>query len=168
MELETNMLYLPCILIIGIGATATTDLWAIVRRFLLGVPAPDYAMVGRWLAHMPAGRFRHERIAAARAAPGERLIGWVAHYLIGIAFAATLIGVTGPARILRPELIPALCVGIATVAAPLLVMQPGMGAGIAASRTPQPVITVMQSLANHAVFGVGLYLGGLVANALLT
>ena len=34
---------------------------------------------------MARGRFRHERIAAAPPVRGERLIGWTAHYLIGIA-----------------------------------------------------------------------------------
>jgi hypothetical protein len=36
-------------------------------------------------------------------------------------------------------------------------MQPGMGAGIAASRTPRPVAARMQSLLTHIIFGLGLY-----------
>ena len=54
--------------------------------------------------------------------------------------------------------LPALAVGMGTVAAPLLVMQPAMGAGIASSRTPTPVKNCLRSLANHTVFGAGLYL----------
>jgi hypothetical protein len=50
-----------------------------------------------------------------------------------------------------------LIVGIVTVAAPFLVMQPAMGAGLAARRTPKPNAARVQSLVNHAVFGVGLY-----------
>ncbi len=46
----------------------------------------------------------------------------------------------------------------ATVSAPLFVMQPAMGAGFAASRTPTPVRNVIRSIANHTVFGLGLYL----------
>lgn len=34
----------------------------------------------------------------------------------------------------RPTLLPALIVGLATAVAPPLIMQPGMGLGIAASR----------------------------------
>jgi hypothetical protein len=37
-------------------------------------------------------------------------------------------------------------------------MQPAMGAGIASSRTPTPLKNSLRSLANHAVFGLGLYL----------
>jgi hypothetical protein len=36
-------------------------------------------------------------------------------------------------------------------------MQPGLGLGIAASRTPQPNVARLRSLATHAVFGLGLY-----------
>lgn len=151
------MEYLVCTLLIGAGATALMDLWAIARRRLLGVPAPNYGLVGRWLAHMPRGRFRHEAIASAERVGGERLIGWVAHYLIGAGFAAILPVIWGPEWIHHPTLGPALIVGIGTVAAPFLVMQPGMGAGFAASRTPRPAAARLQSVATHAIFGLGLY-----------
>lgn len=144
-------------LIIGIGATAVTDLWGIVRRPLLGIAPPNYALVGRWFAHMTHGRFRHDAIAASSPMRGEHIIGWTAHYLIGIAFAALLMGIWGPAWAQRPTIGPALLVGIGTVAAPFLLMQPGMGAGIAAARTPHPAAARLQSVITHAVFGVGLY-----------
>ena len=154
------MAYLICTLLIGVGATAVTDLWTIARQRLLGVPLPNYGLVGRWLAHMPRGCFRHDSITAAERVRGERLIGWTAHYLIGIAFAAILPGVWGREWLHYPALVPALIVGIGTVAAPFLVMQPGMGAGIAASRTPRPAAARFQSLATHAIFGLGLYAAG--------
>ena len=144
-------------ILIGLGATAAVDAWAIARRRLLGIPAPDYGLVGRWLAHMPRGHFRHDAIAAAAPVQGERWLGWTAHYLIGISFAALLPALWSPAWFCSPTIGPALIVGIGTVAAPFLVMQPGMGAGIAGSRTPRPAITRLQSLVTHAVFGLGLY-----------
>jgi hypothetical protein len=152
--------YLMYALLIGAGATAVMDLWTIARTRLLGMPAMDYGLVGRWLAYLARGRFRHERIAASPAVPGERLIGWTAHYAIGIAFAAVLLAVCGPAWARQPALGPALVVGIGSVAAPFLIMQPGMGAGIAASRTPRPAAARVQSLVTHTVFGLGLYAAG--------
>lgn len=152
--------YLMCTLLTGTGATAVMDLSAIARRRLLGIPAPNYGLVGRWIGHMPRGRFRHASIAAAQPVRGERLIGWTAHYLTGIAFAAILLGTWGMAWIREPTLGPALVVGIGTVAAPFLLMQPGMGAGIAASRTPRPNAARLQSLVTHAIFGFGLYVAG--------
>jgi hypothetical protein len=156
--------YLVCTLITGVGATLLMDLWGIARRPLFGIPAPDYALVGRWLRGMASGRFRHDSIAAAPPAPGERLIGWSAHYLTGIAFAAVLLLARGFSWIQQPTFIPALLVGIATVAAPFLLMQPGMGAGIAACRTPKPGAVRLQSLITHTVFGLGLYCAGWVAS----
>jgi hypothetical protein len=152
--------YLVCTLITGVGATAVMDMWGVVRKPLLGVAPPAYGLVGRWLAHMARGRFRHESIARSSPVHGERLIGWTAHYLIGIAFAAMLIGVWGLAWIRHPTIGPALIVGIVSVAAPFLLMQPGMGAGIVASRTPRPAAARIQSLITHAVFGLGLYAAG--------
>ena len=151
---------------IGVGATAVIDLWAIVRRQLFGIALPDYGLVGRWLAQMPCGRFRHASIKAVAPVRGEHAIGWVAHYLIGAAFAALLLVLFGPQWLRHPTPVPALLVGIATVAAPFLVMQPGMGAGVAARRTPRPGAARLQSLVTHAVFGLGLYAGGWLVQVL--
>lgn len=159
--------YLICTLLVGAGATMVMDLWSIARTRLLGIAPFDYALVGRWIGHMPAGRFRHERIADARPVSGERWIGWVAHYLIGVGFAAILLALCGVSWVERPTLGPALAVGIGTVAAPFLVMQPAMGAGIAASRTPRPAAARVQSLITHAVFGLGLYAAAWVARPLV-
>ena len=160
------MNYAGSTLLIGAGATLATDLWAIARGRLLGVPAPDWGLVGRWFGHMARGRFRHERIATAEPVRGERVIGWTAHYLIGIAYAGMLLAICGVAWARQPTLAPALALGLATVVAPFLLMQPGMGAGVAASRTPRPSSARLQSLVTHAVFGLGLYAAGLVLKLL--
>ena len=99
--------------------------------------------------------------------PGEKAVGWLAHYLTGLAFAGILLAIEGQSWIHQPTLVPALLVGISTVAAPFLLMQPGMGAGIAACRMPAPNAARLQSLLTHAVFGLGLYLGGWVSHGLL-
>jgi hypothetical protein len=156
---------IPATIITGIAATAVIDLWALVRRKLFGPPLPNYAFVGRWIAQIPHGRFRHASIATATPARSEALIGWTLHYVIGIVFAFLLLAVTGSRWFAHPTLAPALFVGVATVAAPFLVMQPAMGAGIAASRMPRPNIARLQSLITHAIFGLGLYAGALVTAA---
>jgi hypothetical protein len=158
--METFMNYLVCTLLIGAGATVVMDIWAVARKRLLGIPSLDYALVGRWLVHAMRGRFQHDRIAASPAVPRERAIGWTAHYLIGIAFAAVLLAIWGLDWARHPTIGPALIVGIGSVAAPFLVMQPGMGAGIAASRTPRPSAARLQSIVTHAIFGLGLYGAG--------
>ena len=152
--------------IIGIGATALTDIWSIARKSVFNIPPPDFGLVGRWIAHMPHGKFRHEAISRSPPVRGERMIGWTAHYLIGITFAGLLVALYDRSWLQEPTLLPALIVGIATVAAPFLIMQPGMGAGIAASRTPNPTKARIHSMIMHGVFGSGLYLAGCCALSL--
>lgn len=147
----------PLAMLIGIGATAVMDAWLLLLR-RLGIPTLNFAFIGRWVGHLLRGRFFHAAIAKATPIRGELAWGWLTHYAVGVAFATVLIGIQGAQWIYSPTLPPALAVGITTVAAPLLVMQPAMGSGFAASRTPTPVKNCLRSLANHTVFGLGLYL----------
>lgn len=147
-------------ILIGAGATGFLDLWSAARARFFGAATPDYALVGRWLAHLTRGRLFHDAIAKSEPVKGERLIGWTAHYLIGIAFAAALLIGWGPEWAREPTLVPALIIGIGSVAAPFLLMQPGMGLGIAARRAPNPAAARLRSLTTHAIFGLGLYAAG--------
>jgi hypothetical protein len=155
--------YLVKSVLIGGGATALLDLWTLVRQRITGTPVPDYGLVGRWFAYMARGRFRHEAIAATPPIRGEAAIGWTAHYLIGIAYALALLAIWGLEWARQPTPGPALIVGIVSVLAPFLLMQPGMGAGFFASRTPNPAVARMRSLAVHTVFGLSLYVAALAA-----
>ena len=150
-------------ILIGTGATAFLDLWSAGRAWLSGTQKPDYALVGRWLAYLPRGRFFHDPIARSAPIRGEGAIGWIAHYAIGIAFAGILLAGWGSAWSHDPALVPALIVGIGSVAAPFLLMQPGMGAGIAIRRTSNPRAARLRSLTTHAIFGIGLYAAGWAA-----
>jgi hypothetical protein len=141
----------------GVGATLTMDIWAaVLRRF--GVPSLRFELLGRWVGHLPRGRWWHEDIARTPPVRGERLLGWCAHYAIGIGFAALLLAVHGLAWARSPTLTPALVIGVVTVVAPLLVLQPALGAGIASWKTPRPLFNSCKSLVTHTVFGVGLFL----------
>ena len=147
--------------LIGGGATVTMDLWtALLRRF--GVRSLNFALLGRWVAHLFRGRWRHASIETTTPVRGELWIGWFAHYSIGVAFSAVLLWTFGLDWGRAPTLAPALFVGIVTVAAPWFILQPGMGAGIASSKTPRPAFNAVKSLVSHTVFGAGLYLGAVV------
>lgn len=146
------------VVVMGIVATAATDLWAqLLRR--LGRPTLDYALLGRWIGHWRAGRWRHDAIRDAAPVRHERVLGWCAHYAIGIGMAGMMVAMTGSGWLRQPTLGMALGFGVATVLLPFLVMQPAFGAGIAAARTPRPWPARLQSLATHAVFGTGLFAG---------
>lgn len=144
-------------MLIGAGATLTMDAWAAVLQ-RLGVPSLNFALLGRWIGHIPEGRWLHESIARAAPVRGELLLGWGAHYSIGITFAVLLLAIQGLGWARSPSLAPALLIGVVTVVAPLFILQPALGAGIASWKTPTPVFNCVKSLVTHTVFGVGLYL----------
>jgi Protein of unknown function (DUF2938) len=150
----------------GVAAAALMDAWGLLLRRGFGIPTLDYAMLGRWIGNIPRGQFAHERIAAAEPVPGERPLGWLAHYAIGVAFAVLLLATWGPGWAASPTPWPALIVGLGTIIAPWFVMQPAMGAGIAGSRTPNPSATRLRNLGTHAVYGLGLYLAALALAAI--
>jgi len=70
--------------VIGVGATVAIDLWSQFLRRAFGIPSLSYCLLGRWLRHMPGGTFRHVSIVAAPQKPFECMVGWMAHYTIGI------------------------------------------------------------------------------------
>jgi Protein of unknown function (DUF2938) len=153
-------------ILIGAGATVVMDVWAaVLRRF--GVPSLNFAFLGRWVGHLPRGRWLHQSIAKTEPIQGELLIGWCAHYSIGITFAALLLAVFGVQWGRSPTLLPALLIGIVTVVAPLFILQPALGAGIASSKTPAPVFNRVKSLLTHTVFGVGLFLAARATASLI-
>ena len=142
---------------VGAGATIIMDLWLMFLK-RLGVQTLNFAFIGRWVGHLRHGQFIHASIGKAPPIFGELLLGWLTHYAIGIFFAALLIAIQDVAWISNPTLLPALCIGMGTVVAPLFVMQPAMGSGFAASKTPTPLKNCLRSFINHTVFGFGLYL----------
>lgn len=151
---------IPLAMLLGIGATAVMDAWLLLLQ-RLGVPTLNFAFIGRWVGHLFRGQFAHATIAKSAPIRGELAWGWITHYTVGVAFASALLAIQGADWARHPTPLPALAVGVCTVAAPLLVMQPAMGAGFAASRTPTPLRNCLRSLANHTVFGFGLYLSAL-------
>lgn len=153
-------------MLIGMGATAIMDVWLLCLRHL-GVASQSFGLIGRWVGHMLRGKLTHHAIAKAAPIPGEMALGWLTHYAVGMVFAALLASVAGQAWLVNPSPLPAVAVGMLTVLAPWLLMQPAMGAGVVASKTPTPLKNCLRSLANHAVFGLGLYLSALLLSRLL-
>jgi Protein of unknown function (DUF2938) len=152
--------------LIGVGGSALMDVWALYTRRAFNIRGLDYAMLGRWIGQFPRGRFFHERIASADPIRGERPLGWLAHYSIGIVFAFLLFAIWGLDWARSPTIWPPLLIGLGTIVAPWFVLQPGMGAGIAASRTPNPRATRLRNLATHTVYGIGLYVSAVALSIL--
>ena len=152
---------------IGVGASLLMDAWNLFLKRTFSIPSLSYCLLGRWLLHMPEGTFLHASITAAPQKRFECTVGWLAHYAIGVVFALVFVALESGDWLARPTLLPALIYGIATVVFPLFIMQPSLGLGIAASKTPKPMQARLKSLVTHTVFGVGLYLCALVVSHLL-
>jgi len=154
-------------LLIGVIATLCLDVWAIFVKKILHLPAAHWAMVGRWVGHLPRGRFVHPAIAESPPISHELAIGWITHYVTGIVYGVAYLGIVQGLLARDPSLVSALVFGIATVVAPWFILQPGLGAGVFASRTPNPARTRMINLSMHTVFGLSLYVGWLIVMQLL-
>jgi hypothetical protein len=142
---------------IGVAATIVVDIWALFVKHVLKLPTANWAMVGRWFGHMPGGVFVHRHVADSAPVAGERIIGWSMHYLIGAGYGVAYLAIMTVLLEVSPTLDSALIFGLATIVAPWLIMQPGMGAGIFASRTPRPAATRLVNLSIHIIFGASLY-----------
>ena len=151
-------------ILIGLGATLTFDLWALLLKYTFRIPPSNICLVGRWLRYMPKGIFTHTNISSAPQKSAECALGWIAHYSIGSTFAIAFIAIMGSQWLQHPTPIPAIAFGIVTVVAPFLIMQPAFGFGFAASKSSNPTQARLRSLMNHAAFGVGLYLFAWLVN----
>ena len=165
--MNNRVLFLVSSILIGLGATLITDLWALFLKHAFKIPAPNYCLVGRWLRTMPEGTFKHSNIGSAPPKSAECTVGWIAHYVIGVTFAITFVALAGNSWIQHPRLIPAIAFGIVTALMPFFIMQPAFGLGLAASKTSNPTQARLRSLINHTAFGFGLYLFALLVSCLL-
>lgn len=162
------MTFEPGILIwaipVGLGAALIMDSFGYALRFTLGWQGPRFSPVGRWVLHMPSGVFAHNTIAEASPKQGEMIVGWSVHFLTAIGYALVLLVFGGSNWLAQPDIILALLVGGATIVMPFCVMYPALGFGLAMSKTPAPWTARRKTLINHTVFGLGMWVSGLVLN----
>jgi len=150
----TNFLLL--VVATGIVATAVLDLWQAALSHFFRLQRSNWALVGRWISHIPRGRIAHEAIGKAAPVRHEAVVGWVTHYVVGIVYAAIYLGLMRFVFGWDPSVATALGFGIVTVSAPWFLMQPAMGLGIMGARTATPRAIQAYSLSSHAAFGAGL------------
>jgi hypothetical protein len=143
--------------VIGFGATVLMDVWAVILWKAFGQGAPNWAMVGRWCRHLPLGKVFHDDIGKAAPYVHEQALGWFFHYAVGVVYGVILVLFMGPAWLAAPTFLPALIWGIVTVAGGWFLLQPGLGVGWAASKTPNPTRSRVMNLVAHTVFAIGLW-----------
>lgn len=148
--------------LMGLLGTVAMDLWAWLLARLNVAPAPNWAMPGRWLGHIPRGRVFHDDIGKADLVEGELALGWALHYGVGVIYGVIFILLAGQAWLDNPSFLPVWAFSILTIAAGWFLLQPGMGLGWAASKTPNPWKVRGTGLLAHTVFAVGMWVGVVV------
>ena len=151
------------LIVVGVIATVVLDLWQLALKLLFGVSSASWAHVGRWVSHFTRGRLYHQAIGEAEPFRYEAATGWIVHYGTGVVYAAIYLILMRDILAREPDLLSALLFGMATLVAPWFLMQPGMGLGVAARNAAKPWEVRTKNLMAHTIFGLGLYLGTLVA-----
>jgi hypothetical protein len=148
-------------LIVGVLATVTMDVVA-TMALRLGVAGrgprrtgPD--LIGRWVGYVLQGKFRHTDIVRTPPLRGELLLGFAAHYAIGIALTLLYLGLLIVAHA-RPTALSAILYGAATTVLPWCLMFPSQGMGWLGWDAPGDAHLTRASLFNHVVFGLGIAL----------
>ena len=90
---------------------------------------------------------------------GETAIGWVFHYVVGVAYAALYLAIMKLCLGSGPTLLSALVFAILLLVAPWFVMQPALGFGFIAAHLQDRATVRAINVSVHAIFGLGLYLG---------
>ncbi len=118
--------------------------------------------IGRWVAYMARGKFRHGDITKSPPLRGERILTPFIHYGIGIFLAAFYLAALGWLSLGAPTLLTAVGYGLLTSALPYIFMFPSMGYGFFGLTGHPRYFLLRQSLVNHFAFGVGLWLASLM------
>ncbi|MGP6086907.1 DUF2938 family protein [Antarctobacter jejuensis] len=143
--------------LIGIGGTVAMDVWAWLLNRLAGLPVPNWGNVGRWVGGLFRGRVFHDDIGAVAPMRGEYAIGLAFHYFVGVVYGVVFALIVGRAWFGDPVFWQAWIWGIVTIAGGWFLLQPGMGLGWAASKTPNPSKVRGLGLVAHTVFALGMW-----------
>ncbi len=145
-------------LFVGIGSTIALDIWVTLVKKITGIPPTDWGVVGRWLKAFPTGQFVVDNSNPNPPSTLEKIIGWLFHYVVGIAYAALIIIIFGSEFISAPTLLPTIVVGlILSTFAGLAILMPGLGGGFFGRLLPNKLVTYIYLIVAHGVFAFAQY-----------
>ncbi|QLG44742.1 DUF2938 family protein [Costertonia aggregata] len=145
--------------LVGIGATFLTDLWAFLLR-LFDVKSNGLQIIGSWLST----NVLNVPDSATGVLANGWIIGWTAHYIVGITFAIIFLAIVKSQWFQKPTWSKALIYGIVTLVFPLFMVWPTLGFGVAFSKTPIQGTLIIKAIGLHLVYGLGLYLTAFLIN----
>ena len=147
--------------IVGVLATITMDVVAtIAHRFSIAGHGPRRTgpdLIGRWIGYLLQGKFKHTDILQTPPLRRELLLGFAAHYTIGIVLTLVYLGLLAVAHA-TPTALSAILYRTATTVFPWFLMFPSQGMGWLGWDAPGDAHLARASLFNHIVFGLGIAL----------
>ena len=135
------------------------DVWVIFLKRVLDIAPPNWAMVGRWVAHLKSGKVFHDDIAEALTFSFENLVGWIFHYFVGFIYVVIFMLLVGKEWLSEPTLLPVWLYAISTILVGWFLLHPGLGLGMALAKTENPFKGRCVGLKTHGVFGLGIWFG---------
>jgi hypothetical protein len=146
------------IILMGVVACATMDLWNVVLDIFAGIGL-DWSLLGRWIGHALQGHFMLYGVATSTVVAHESAIGWIAHYSTGVVYALIYLFVVYKVLRSKPTLLNAVLTSLCFMVMPFCLYQPAVGMGYFATLAPDPSFVRIITVSMHISFGVGLYLG---------
>ena len=145
--------------IIRLTGTALMDVWVIFLKRVFDIAPPNWAMLGRWVAHLKSGKVFHDDIAEALAFSSENLVGWIFHYFVGFIYVVIFMLLVGKEWLSELTLLPVWLYAISTILVGWFLLHPGLGLGMALAKTENPFKGRWMGLMTHSVFGLGMWFG---------
>ena len=146
-------------IISGIVATMLFDAFQISLSYAYNINKSRWDLVGRYFFGFVDKIYIREDLESDKPVKNELLIGYIAHYLIGIIYGIIYVTI----NILffnEPSLILAILFGFITVLGGWCIMMPyAFNLGFFASKKEERFQILTQNLIVHFIFGIGLYMG---------
>ena len=142
------------------------DMMSLISHQLFKINAFNYALLGRWVLYWQQKKFTHHNIQQSPPQKYEASIGWFFHYLIGILWTY-LYFILSHFLHYPITLWNTIIFSIITTCIPFLIIQPALGFGMFAQKTPNPFKSMRNSVLAHLYFGLGLYLFFLITQHLI-
>lgn len=147
------------IILAGVAACIILDLWQICLQRLVGIPATNWGVIGRWLViALTTGRFINETLDDTPAINHEAAAGWSLHYAVSIGYGVIYAALMYMTPYLDAIWLDGVYFGAASVVVPWFIFLPCIGKGVLARKTPKPLLVCGVALIGHIIFGVAMAL----------
>ena len=145
------------IFLAGVAACIVFDLWQICLQRLVGIPATNWGVIGRWLIiALTKGRLVNDTLDETPAIKHEAAAGWSLHYAVSIGYGVIFAMLMYKTPYLDATWLDGVYFGAASVVVPWFIFLPCIGKGVLARKTPKPFMVCALALVGHVIFGVAM------------